>query len=272
MAIVNRTRDSFYDRRCDLRRGQGAGAGARGGRRRAPTSSTSAASRPDPGEVVDAAEEIRRTVPFVAAGARGVPRPGDQRRHLAGGGRPRGVPRRRRPAQRRLGRLRPRAGRGGRRARRRPGLHAHQRRHAAHAAAPPVVRRRGGRRDRGDRRARRAGRLAGRAPRQPADRPGPRLRQEHLALAGADPAARRDGRDRLAGAGVAVPQGLRGRDPRRGRSTSGWSGPWPRPRSAPGTARGSSACTTSPRPGRLLDMVASIRGTRPPARVVRGLA
>ena len=87
-------------------------------------------------------------------------------------------------------------------------------------------------------------------PRQPADRPGARLRQEHLALARADPASRRDGRDRLAGAGVAVPQGLRGGDPRRGRSTSAWSAPWPPPPSAPGTARGSTACTTSRRPGR----------------------
>ena len=51
-------------------------------------------------------------------------------------------------------------------------------------------------------------------PGQRADRPGPRLRQEHLALARGHPPARRDGRDRLAGAGVAVQQGLRRRDPR----------------------------------------------------------
>ena len=46
------------------------------------------------------------------------------------------------------------------------------------------------------------------------DRPGARLRQEHLPLPGGDPAARRDGRHRLAGAGLAVQQGLRRRDPR----------------------------------------------------------
>ena len=49
-------------------------------------------------------------------------------------------------------------------------------------------------------------------------RPGARLRQEHLALAGGHQAARRADRDRLAGAHVGVAQGLRGRDPgRRGR-------------------------------------------------------
>ena len=41
---------------------------------------------------------------------------------------------------------------------------------------------------------------------------GARLRQEHLAVAGGDPAAGRDDRHRLAGAGVAVQQGLHRRD------------------------------------------------------------
>ena len=47
-----------------------------------------------------------------------------------------------------------------------------------------------------------------------ADRPRSRLRQEHPALARGHPAAVGDGGDRLAGAGVAVEQGLRGRDAR----------------------------------------------------------
>ena len=100
-------------------------------------------------------------------------------------------------------------------ARRRDRLHAHRRRHAAHPALPDRVRRR-----------RRAPRSTTpsptpSAPSPPAsrrgvdgDRPGPRLRQEHLPLPRAHPAARRDGRHRLAGARVAVQQGLRRRDPR----------------------------------------------------------
>ena len=55
-------------------------------RPKAPTSSTSAASRPGYGDDVDAAEELRRTAAFVAHGARAAPGPGDQRRHLAGRG------------------------------------------------------------------------------------------------------------------------------------------------------------------------------------------
>src|SRR5690606_20576235 len=47
-----------------------------------------------------------------------------------------------------------------------------------------------------------------------ADRPRARLRQDDATLAGGDPAARRDGRDRVAGAGVAVQQGLRRGDTR----------------------------------------------------------
>ena len=45
-------------------------------------------------------------------------------------------------------------------------------------------------------------------------RPGSRLRQEHQALPRGDPQAGRDGRDRLAGPGLVVQQGLRRRDAR----------------------------------------------------------
>ena len=90
----------------------------------------------------------------------------------------------------------------------------------------------------------------GRRPAADPDRPGPRLRQEHLAFAGGDPAAGRDGGHRLAGAGVAVEQGLRRRDAGPAAGASGCSAPWPPPRSAPGRAPRSSGRTTWPRPGR----------------------
>ena len=105
MAIVNRTPDSFYDRGATYafdaaleRVREVVAAGAEivdiGGVKAAP------------GDEVDAAEEIARTVGFVAAGAGRVPRPGHQRRHLAPRGRPGGLRGRRRRAQRRLGRRR----------------------------------------------------------------------------------------------------------------------------------------------------------------------
>ena len=65
MAIVNRTRDSFYDGERPTTTGRRRSASTRSSRR-APRSSTSAASRAGYGDVVDAAEEIRRVVPFVA--------------------------------------------------------------------------------------------------------------------------------------------------------------------------------------------------------------
>ena len=68
-------------------------------------------------------------------------------------------------------------------------------------------------------------------------RPGARLRQEHPALAGADPAPGRAGRDRLAGAGRAVQQGLRRRDAGRPGRRAARPARWPRPRSRPGWAR-----------------------------------
>ena len=102
-------------------------------------------------------------------------------------------------------------------------------------------------------------------------RPRARLRQEHLALAGGHPAAGRDDRHRLAGAGVAVQQGLHRRD----------AGRPPDERLA-GTLATTAVCAwLGARVFRahhvretrqVLDMVSAIRGDRPPARVVRGLA
>ena len=118
MAIVNRTPDSFYDRGATYafdkafeRVAEVVAAGAEivdiGGVKAAP------------GDEVDAAEEIRRTVDFVARVRSGVPRAGDLGGHLAARGGTGGLPGRGEPAQRRLGRARPAAGRGGGRVRRR---------------------------------------------------------------------------------------------------------------------------------------------------------
>ena len=157
----------------------------------------------------------------------------------------------RRPAQRRLGRVRPGAGRGGRRARRGPGLHAHQRRHAPDAAAPPVLRRR-----------RRLGHRASTvALAERAVSLG--VRRDSLLI---DPAHDFDKNtwhsleltrrlDEMVATGWPVLVSLSnkdfvGGDARRARSRSGWSGPSPPRRSAPGRAPASSGCTTSRRPGR----------------------
>jgi hypothetical protein len=82
------------------------------------------------------------------------------------------------------------------------------------------------------------------------DRPWPRLRQEHPPLARGDATARRAGRDRLAGAGLLVQQGLRRRDAGPARRRPAGRDARRRPPSAPGSAPGSSAPTTSPRRGR----------------------
>ena len=214
MAIVNRTRDSFYDR--------GATCAEDKALERVRAVVAEGAEIVDiggvkagPGEEVDVAEEIRRTVPFVAAVRAEFPDlvisvdtwRAEVGREVCRGGR--------RPAQRRVGRLRPA------RWPRWPPSTA-PRWSARTPTAPPRGRRRTARRtttwwpprSRTPSRSP-SGRVSlGVDRRQRADRPGPRLRQEHLALARADPAPRRDGRDRLAGAGVAVQQGLRGRDPR----------------------------------------------------------
>ena len=249
MAIVNRTRDSFYDQgatyddgpaqeRVDRVVEEGAEIVDIGG------------VRAGYGEQVDAAEEIRRVVPVRRVGARAASRRGHQRGHLALGGRARGVRGRRRPAQRRLGRARPAAGGGGGGVRRGHHLHAHRRAAAADRPLPDRVRRRGRRGDRGDDRARRAspgGRGGARVDRH---RPGPRLRQEHLPLPGGDPASRRDGRHGLAGARLPVQQGLRRRDARRSRPSNASRARWPRRRCAPSPEPGSTGSTRCPRPGR----------------------
>ena len=234
MAIVNRTPDSFFDRGAtygtaaalaavdravaegadDRRHRRGQGRPRRRGRRR-PRSCAAP----------------RRSSRAVRGRA---PGPGDQRRHLAGRGRRGPSGRRgRRPAQRRLGRGRPGAGRGGAAEhgaglvcthagglppRTRPHRVAYDDVVADVVATVTGAGRAGGRRRR----------TAGRDP----HRPGARLRQEHPALAGGHPPARRAGRHRLAGAGRAVQQGLRRRDARPAARTSGWRARWRRPRSA----------------------------------------
>ena len=64
MAIVNRTPDSFYDRGATFT-DEAARAAAHRRSKTAPTSSTSAASRPGPASTVDADKEIARVVPFI---------------------------------------------------------------------------------------------------------------------------------------------------------------------------------------------------------------
>ena len=135
MAIVNRTRDSFYDRGATWSEER-----ALGRVRQAVAEGADLVDiggvKAGPGEQVDAAEEIRRTAALRGRRTGRVPRPRGQCGHLAARGGPGGVRRRRRRAERRLGRARPGARRGGRGVRHRPGLHAHQRRDPAHPAAP----------------------------------------------------------------------------------------------------------------------------------------
>ena len=103
-------------------------------------------------------------------------------------------------------------------------------------------------------------------------RPRPRLRQEHLALARGDPAARRAGGDRVAGAGVVVQQGLRRRDARpAGRRAADRD---PGDDGGLGLAGGAraSAPTTSARPARPSTWWPRSAATRPPAVTRRGLA
>ena len=92
MAIVNRTPDSFYDQGAtfddapaleavDRAVAEGADIVDIGG------------VKAGPGAEVDAAEEIRRTAAFVGRGPRAPPRPRHQRRHLAARGGPRSAAR-----------------------------------------------------------------------------------------------------------------------------------------------------------------------------------
>ena len=249
MAIVNRTPDSFYDQGAtyadDGRARPGRAGGRRGRRHRR--------HRRGQGRLRRRGRRRPRSSagpPPSSSGPFGVPRPGDQRRHLASRGRARALPARRRPAQRHLGRRRPG------RSRRSPPSSA-----PGWSAATPAGSRRAPTRT-GPRtttssptwsRRDRAGRAGGRRSafeRTGPDRPDPRLRQEHLPLARAHPPPRRARRDRLAGAGRAVQQGLRRRDARCADAGATARARWPRPRSPPGTALGCSARTRSPRPGR----------------------
>ena len=194
---------------------------------------------------------MRRTVGFVERVRAAHPGRGDQRRHLARAGGPGGVRGRRRRAQRRVGRRRPRAGR------RRSGV----RRRASSARTP-------GESPRGPARtgsstptwwpapiadttayAERA--LAAGVAREsividPAHDFGKTTRDSPRP----DPSSRRDGRDRLAGAGLAVQQGLRRRVPRPAGRRAADRAPWRRARSPRCTAPASSACTRWSRPAR----------------------
>ncbi len=110
MAIVNRTPDSFFDKGATWAEDAAFDAGAPRWSRRAPRSSTSAASRLRPGSRSSPAEEkCAASVDFVARVRAGVPGAGDLRRHLARRGRRRRVRGRCRRPQRRLGRGRSRA-------------------------------------------------------------------------------------------------------------------------------------------------------------------
>ena len=113
---------------------------------------------------------------------------------------------------------------------------------------------------------------AGVDPRERRHRPGPRLRQEHLPLPRAHPAARRDGRDRLAGARVAVQQGLRRRDPRPAGRRAADRHPGRDRGLRARTARGSTACTRSSRPVRSSTWSGRSPAAGRPARAIRGLA
>ena len=274
MAIINRTPDSFYDKGATydddaalaaVDRAVARRRGHRRHRRREGGAGRRGRSRP---------RRCDRVVPFVAAVRAAPSRRRDQRRHLA----------------RRGGRRVPRGRR--RRASTTPGAASTRRsRRAAGAAGagivcthagglPPRTRpHRVGVRRRGRRRRSRrtSGWPSGRWPpasaRRGADRPRPRLRQEHLPLARGDPAAAASWSHRLAGARVAVQQGLRRRDarPAGGRTARRHAGGDRRSRLAgrAGVPRAQRARATR----RVLDMVAS-DPRRPRHRAVarRGLA
>ena len=249
MAIVNRTPDSFFDKGATFADDAARDAVRAARRPPAPTSSTSAASRPAPARSSTSTEEIRRTVPFVAAIREEFPDVDAQHRHLAGRGRPAVRRGGRRHHQRHLGRRR--SGPGRRRGR------VRLRRSCARtpAARCPAPGRTGcttttSCATSSTQTTRAADRLVARGvPRggHP-DRPDARLRQEHLARAGAAAPRRRARRDRLARADGAVEQGLHRRDARpAGRPAARGHARGDRDR---GLARGrrSSARTTSPRP------------------------
>ena len=107
MAIVNRTPDSFYDRGATF-----TDEAAKSAVHRAVAEGADIVDiggvKAGPGDEVDADEEIARVVPFIEWLRGSLPRPADQRRHLALGGGQTGLRGRRGPDQRHLGRRRTR--------------------------------------------------------------------------------------------------------------------------------------------------------------------
>ncbi len=251
MAIVNRTPDSFYDRGATYafdkaldRVGRG---GGRRGRDRRHRRREGRARRRGGRRRGDPAHGR-----FRGPGPRRVPGPGDLGRHLAARGRPGGLPGRRGPAQRCLGRPRspnwPRwqpSSTSGWSARTPAGSSPRTRPHRIHY--DDVV-----------------GRRAGCAPPAEAERAVVARRRPERVLI--DPGhdfgkntwhsleltrrLSRAGGHRLAGAGVAVQQGLRRRGAGSAVGRTAARAPWSPPRSAPGRAPRCSGPTTSPRPGR----------------------
>ena len=154
MAIVNRTPDSFYDRGATFSDQAAMAAVDRAVDEGADIVDIGGV-KAGPGEDVDAAEETRRVVPFVAWIRVRYPRlpisvdtwrSDVARAAVARGGR---------SDQRHLGRRRPGSGRGGGRHRRRNRVQSHWRGGPAHPSAPGALRRCGGPGDRRTRRGRR---------------------------------------------------------------------------------------------------------------------
>ena len=215
MAIVNRTRDSFYDQGATYDDGPAQERGATASSRRARRSSTSAASRRGPAS--------RSTPPRrSAARSRSSPWVREQPSRTWSSASTPGAPRSRATCARPAPTCSTTPGAGTTRL-----VEVAAEFDAAiictHTGGLPPrtdplrieyddVVAAGDRETTAPRRASRGGRRGARVDRH---RPGPRLRQEHLPLAGGDPAPRRDGRHGLAGARLPVQQGLRRRDARR---------------------------------------------------------
>ena len=186
-------------------------------------------------------------------------------------GRARRGRRRRGSRQRHLGRRRPERGRGRGGHRSRAGLQPHRWPEPTHRRPPGRLRRRGRRRRSALTDAAAQAVAAGVRPDGILHRPDARLRQEHPALARAHPAAGRARRDRLAGAGRVVTQGLHRRDAGPARRRAAWKARWPPPRVCAWQGARVFRAHDVRATRRVLDMVASIRGTRPPAVARRGL-
>ncbi len=271
MAIVNRTPDSFYDQRRHLGRGQGVRAGRAGGRagrrdRRHRRHQGRARRRDRRGRGEGARRRLRR--PGAAR-----PSPTWSSRSTPGGpsvGR-RGLRGRRRRAQRRLGRRRPRAGRRRRGPRRRDRLHPHRRRHAAHPPLPGRVRRR-----------RRAPRSTTPSP-TPSGRWPPASPASRSSSTPPTTSARTPSTPSSSPAGSArwsppagrcwcrCPTRTSSARPSTGRSGSGCSARSPPPPSAPLAGARVYRVHEVRETRQVVDMAWTIAGRRPPARAIRGL-